>query len=166
MRPGRPRCPRRIENEPAVSYFKPRGVPLREMDIVVLSLEELEAVRLIDLEGLEQEGAAQRMGISRRALWEDLQNARRKISEALVKGKAIEIKGGNYTLERPRLFTCDGCSSAWEIPFTAIEPSRCPKCGGNGVHRVPDDQNENRSKRGCHGGCCREKEEEAAEDGE
>ena len=99
MRPGRPRCPRRIESEPEVTFFKPRGVPLKELEIVVLTMEELEAVRLIDLEGMDQERAAQSMGISRRALWDDLQSARGKIAKALIEGKAIEIKGGNYSLE-------------------------------------------------------------------
>jgi predicted DNA-binding protein (UPF0251 family) len=158
MRPGRPRCPRRIENEPVISYFKPQGVPLRDLEVVNLSLEELEVVRLVDLEGLEQEGASKRMGISRRALWEDLQNARRKIVEALVKGKAIEIKGGNYTVERPRGFTCQECAAAWEIPFTTSEPSQCPKCGSNDVLRDTDHHDDNGPKRCCHGRCRQERE--------
>ncbi len=143
MRPGRPRCSRRIETEPVVTYFKPRGVPLRELDVILLSLEELEAVRLVDLEGLEQEEAAQRMGISRRALWQDLQNARKKIVEALVKGKAIEIKGGDYTVERPRGYECKGCRVIWEIPFASGESMKCPRCGSNDIQRNPDKQDDN-----------------------
>jgi len=158
MRPGRPRCPRRIENEPVISYFKPRGVPLSDLDVVLLSLEELEAVRLVDLEGLNQEEAAQRMGISRRALWEDLQNARRKIVDALVKGKAIEIKGGRYTVKRPRRGTCNGCQADWEIPFTADEPRKCPKCGGNDLQTHPDDRDEKSLKR-----CCKDRRPDGSE---
>lgn len=153
MRPGRPRCPRRIETVPVVTYFKPRGVPLQELDLVLLSLEELEAVRLVDLEGLEQEGAAQRMGISRRALWEDLQNSRRKIAEALVKGKAIEIKGGDYTVVVPRGYSCNGCSTMWNISHAIEQPLQCPKCGGNDVRRNPDNPDDNRPKRCCKGRC-------------
>ena len=93
---GRPKAQRHIESEPEITYFKPRGVPLSEIEIVSLALEELEALRLVDLEGLTQEEAAFRMGISRRAFWEDLQSARKKVSLALTTGKAIEIKGGNY----------------------------------------------------------------------
>jgi len=59
-------------------------------------VEEVEVLRLVDLEGLEQEEAAQRMGISRRTLWNDLQLARKKVAQALVEGKAIVIEGGNY----------------------------------------------------------------------
>lgn len=156
MKPGRPRCPRRIEAEPAVTYYKPRGVPLQELDVVLLSLEELEAVRLVDLEGLEQEGAAQRMGISRRALWEDLQNARRKIVGALVKGKAIEIKGGDYTVQKPRECQCKGCHAVWEIPFATGESLQCPRCGSKDVQRNPDNQDDNGPKRCCQGRCLKE----------
>ena len=93
---GRPKCPRRIQNIPDVTYFKPRGVPLSELDSVSLAVEELEALRLVDLEGLQQEEAAQRVGVSRRAFWVDLQSARRKVALALTGGKAIHIRGGNY----------------------------------------------------------------------
>lgn len=156
MRPGRPRCPRRIESEPVVSYFKPQGVPLKDLDVVQLSFEELEAIRLIDLEGLDQEDAALRMGISRRALWADLQNARMKIVEALVKGKAIEIKGGDYVVKKIRRYTCDGCRADWVMPITADEPQQCPSCGSGDIHVRPDDQEDKQPKRCCKGRCRRD----------
>ena len=93
---GRPKCPRRVEHTPEVIYFKPRGVPLCELEVVALAVEELEALRLVDIEGLTQEDAAYQMGISRRSFWEDLQSARKKVAVALTTGKAIEIAGGNY----------------------------------------------------------------------
>lgn len=93
---GRPKCPRRVEQTPDVTYFKPRGVPLFELEVVSLSVEELEALRLVDLEALQQEEAAARVGISRRAFWEDLKAARMKVALALSAGKAIEITGGSY----------------------------------------------------------------------
>lgn len=93
---GRPKCPRRVEFTPDITYFKPRGMPLSDLEVVSLTIEELETIRLVDLEGLRQEDAAVRMGISRRAFWEDLKAARMKIALALSTGKAIEIKGGNY----------------------------------------------------------------------
>ncbi|MDD3042115.1 MAG: DUF134 domain-containing protein [Methanosarcinaceae archaeon] len=93
---GRPKCPRRVEFTPDITYFKPRGLPLSELEVVSLTIEELESLRLVDLEGLRQEDAAGRMGISRRAFWEDLKAARMKVALALSTGKAIEIKGGNY----------------------------------------------------------------------
>lgn len=129
MRPGRPKCPRRVEEEPPVTYFKPRGVPLSDLKVVTLSLEELEAVRLTDLEGMEQQVAANMMGVSRRALWADLRNARRKIVDALVHGMAIEIAGGQYVLaERPG-GTCQECRSNPHLSDPDGGGSECPKCG-------------------------------------
>ncbi len=93
---GRPKCPRRVEHTPDVTYFKPRGVPLSDLEVVSITVEELEALRLVDVESLKQEDAAIRVGISRRAFWEDLKSARMKIALALNTGKAIEIKGGTY----------------------------------------------------------------------
>ncbi len=93
---GRPKCPRRVEQTPDITYFKPRGVPMSDLEVVSLTVEELEALRLVDVEGLRQEDAATRVGISRRAFWEDLKAARMKVALALSTGKAIEIKGGNY----------------------------------------------------------------------
>ena len=93
---GRPKCPRRVEQTPNVTYFKPRGVPLSNLEVASITVEELEALRLVDVEGLRQEDAAIRVGISRRAFWEDLKAARTKVALALTTGKAIEIKGGNY----------------------------------------------------------------------
>jgi len=93
---GRPKSPRRVQCSPEVLYFKPRGVPLKELENISLAIEELEALRLVDLEEMQQEDAAFSMGISRRAFWEDLQNARRKVALALTMGKAIEIAGVNY----------------------------------------------------------------------
>jgi predicted DNA-binding protein (UPF0251 family) len=156
MRPGRPKCPRRIETEPAVSYFKPRGVPLAELEVVVLSLEELEAVRLSDLVGIGQEDAAQRMGVSRRALWQDLQNARRKIVDALVNGKAIEIKGGNYAVEGLRSYACHDCHAEWEVPFGSDGPSQCPECGSTDLHELSGGLVHEHGP-GCHDRCCRKR---------
>ena len=93
---GRPKCPRRVGHTPEVVYFKPRGVPLCELEVISIAVEELETLRLVDIEGLTQEDAAYQMGISRRAFWEDLQSARKKVAFALTTGKAIEIAGGSY----------------------------------------------------------------------
>ena len=66
--------------------------------MVILTFEELEALKLIDLEGLMQEEAAVQMGVSRKTLWNDLKSARKKIATALIQGWAIRIEGGNYIL--------------------------------------------------------------------
>ena len=96
----RPRKCRMVFAEPDVTYFKPRGVPLRELDEVELSVEEFEAIRLKDLEGKEQVKVAKTMGISQPTLHRLLNSARKKIAEALVEGKAIMIKGGDYSLKK------------------------------------------------------------------
>jgi predicted DNA-binding protein (UPF0251 family) len=157
MRPGRPRCPRRIETEPLVTYFKPRGVPLNDLDVVLLSLEELEVVRLSDLVGLDQEEAAKRMGISRRAVWEDLKNARRKIAEALVKGKAIEIKGGDYTVVMRSVYRCHGCQAVWELSSVTSEQVQCPFCSGRDFHVCADERERDGLKTCCQGQCRKER---------
>ncbi len=84
---------------PGFTYYKPAGVPLRFLDEVCLSIEELESVRLKDLEDLDQEHCARRMNISRPTFQRVLGSARKKIAEALLKGKAIRIEGGAYELE-------------------------------------------------------------------
>ncbi|NLK25592.1 MAG: DUF134 domain-containing protein [Euryarchaeota archaeon] len=93
-RHGRYRCARRIEKIPSVTFYKPEGVPSWSMQVVEISYAELEAVRLIDIEGLTQEEASARMGISRRSFWNDLASARKKIAHALVGGHAIQFVGG------------------------------------------------------------------------
>jgi len=87
----RPRLCRRIRIKPTITYFKPRGVCLNELDIVSLSLEEIEALRLRNIEELEQEKAAEKMNTSQSTYQRILSSAYKKITDALVKGKAIEI---------------------------------------------------------------------------
>jgi predicted DNA-binding protein (UPF0251 family) len=87
----RPKCCRRIGAEPSSTYFKPRGVPLSELDETVLAADEFEAIRLADLEGLYHEAAAERMGVSRQTFGRIIAAARAKVAEALVKGMALRI---------------------------------------------------------------------------
>jgi len=92
----RPRKCRQIGFMPDVTYFKPQGIPLRFLEEVSLSFEEIEAVRLKDMEGLEQEQAAVKMQISRPTFQRILASARNKIATAILSGKAIRIEGGHY----------------------------------------------------------------------
>jgi predicted DNA-binding protein (UPF0251 family) len=94
----RPRLCRRVKFLPETTYFKPAGIPLRKLEEVVLTVDEFEAIRLKDLEGLEQEKAAERMKISQPTFFRLLDSARRKIADAVVKGKAIKIEGGSYKI--------------------------------------------------------------------
>jgi predicted DNA-binding protein (UPF0251 family)/predicted Fe-Mo cluster-binding NifX family protein len=92
----RPVRNRRVSFIPDVTYFKPAGIPVRQLTEVALKMEELEAVRLCDLQGLEQDEAAQSMGISRPTFQRVLYASRRKIADALLNGKAIRIEGGAF----------------------------------------------------------------------
>lgn len=92
-----PKC-RRVESIPKVTVFKPAGIPRSFLEEVVVKLEELEAIRLKDLLGLEQEECAERMGVSRPTFQRILMEGRGKIAAALIEGKAIRIEGGNYCL--------------------------------------------------------------------
>lgn len=94
----RPRKCRQIGFVPGVTYFKPQGIPLRFLEEVSLSFEEIEAVRLKDMEGLEQEQAAVKMQISRPTFQRILASARSKIATAILSGKAIRIEGGHYKI--------------------------------------------------------------------
>ncbi|MBP2146822.1 putative DNA-binding protein (UPF0251 family) [Methanofollis sp. W23] len=88
---GRPRAHRMIRGGTAFRCFGPLcGQP---EEVVPLRPEEVEVLRLVDLEGLDQTAAAESMGISRKTLWRDLHRARRKVADALVHGKAIRIAG-------------------------------------------------------------------------
>ncbi len=98
----RPFCPRRIAGRPAASIFKPVGVPLRDLDEVVMTLDEFEALRLADLEGHYQEQAAGQMGVSRATFSRIVDAAHRKVADALVHGKALRIEGGPVDLKTPR----------------------------------------------------------------
>lgn len=87
----RPRLQRRIRFRPLATYFKPQGVPLRHLEIIELSYEESEALRLKHLNQLDQREAAKEMKTSPSTFQRILASAHNKISEAVVKGKAIKI---------------------------------------------------------------------------
>ena len=88
---GRPRLNRRIRGQIRVDYFKPRGIPMVELETVVLSREELEALRLKNIEDFDQTTCAEKMNTSQSTFQRILSSAYKKISIALIEGKAIEI---------------------------------------------------------------------------
>jgi predicted DNA-binding protein (UPF0251 family) len=120
---------------PGVTYFKPAGIPLRELEEVRLSLEEIEAVRLKDLEGLDQETGAVRMNVSRPTFQRVLASARQKIADALLNGKGISIEGGNFEIAYRR-FRC-GAGHEWELEKpTGVMPDTCPTCRTTDIEPV------------------------------
>lgn len=87
----RPRLCRKIEFNPDITYFKPRGVPMRNLEVVELTMEEMEAYRLRHMNELEQQEAADKMHTSQSTYQRILYSAYKKIADALVNGKAIKI---------------------------------------------------------------------------
>ena len=94
----RPRHCRFVQGQPQADYFKPRGIPLSQLEEVCLSVEGLEALRLADLEGLTASEAAERMRISRHTFGRILAEARKTVASALTRGSALRISGGHYAL--------------------------------------------------------------------
>ncbi len=132
----RPLKYRFVEGHPPSDYFKPRGVPLASLEVSVLTLDEFEAVRLADHEGLYQEQAAERMGVSRQTFGKIVESARKKIADALVNSKAIRIEGGVYRTARWRSLFCPACDHQWPAePDAGAE--NCPRCGAEVVPRDP-----------------------------
>ena len=131
---GRSRKCRWVQVEPGVTYFKPQGIPLRVLEHTVITVDELEALRLADYLGLTQEGVAQKMRVSRPTVTRMLARARQVVADALVHGKAIRIEGGDYLLGHQRIrcaacghwqpaleggkapMVCDSCQDPWHAP--------------------------------------------------
>ena len=161
----RPFCCRRVSAEPASTFFKPRGIPLSLLEVITLGVDEYEAIRLADLEALYQEDAAVQMGISRQTFGRIVESAHKKVAEALVNGKALEINGGEIEMVSQREFVCSDCQHKYAVPYGAGRPAACPQCQSRNIHRAPEDRG--RARRGnegagagpmrgmCHGRCQR-----------
>jgi len=89
-----------VRGAPGINFFKPAGARLQKLEEITLTLDEYEAVRLVDFENVEQTLACKKIGVSQPTLSRLLKSARKKIAEAIVKGKAIRIFGGNYKFYR------------------------------------------------------------------
>jgi len=133
---ARPRNCRRVSLMPGSKYFKPRGIPLTLLEEVILAVDEFEALRLADLEGLYQEKAAERMNVSRQTFGRIIETAHRKVAEALVKGKALKIEGGDFEMAAVRKFKCRDCRHSWELPYGTGRPEGCPSCKSANFYRA------------------------------
>lgn len=88
----RPAKPRHVDFTPTALFFKPAGIPLRQLEVATIGLAEIEALRLKDVEGLDQAECAQQMRISRPTFQRILTTARQKVALALVNGNAIRVE--------------------------------------------------------------------------
>ena len=135
---------RRVEFFPENTYFIPLGKRKCEVEEIALKIEELEAMRLKDIEGLSQEECAEKMQVSRQTFQNIIDSARRKVAIALTQGNAIHISGGNYTSGSCR-FKCLNCGKVYDLNYEH-DKHTCPYCGSNEV--VCE-----KMKRFCHRWC-------------
>jgi len=129
---ARPPVERTVGGVPRATLFKPAGVPARDLEQLRLGVDELEAIRLVDLEGLSHEQAARVIGVSRQTVGRVLEAGRAKVAEALVTGKAILIGGGQYRIQERKL-CCRSCHTAWTPPPDVGPLPACPACGSRDV---------------------------------
>ncbi|SHJ87831.1 Predicted DNA-binding protein, UPF0251 family [Anaerobranca californiensis DSM 14826] len=118
---------RRVEFFPKDTYFIPLGKGKWEVEEIELKFEEVEAMRLKDIEGLSQEECAERMEVSRQTFQNIIDSARNKVAKALTEGKAIHITGGNY-ISSSCQFKCLSCGKIYDFNQ---QKYNCPKCGNS-----------------------------------
>lgn len=158
---ARKRCCGLVDKEPDFRNFFPEG--RQSLAAVELFIEELEAVRLKDIRCLEQTECAVEMRVSRPTFQRILQSARTKIASALVEGRPIIIKGGNYMVKN-RVFECQDCKYTWEVAPCSEGGKHgyeipCPKCGSFKKIKINEDGTKHTCGGGHHhhghgGGCC------------
>lgn len=107
---------RRVEFFPENNYFVPLGKRKCEIEKIVLKIEELEAIRLNDIEGPNQEECAEKMQVSRQTFQNIIDSARRKVALALTRGNAIHITGGHYTSDSCKL-KCLNCGNVYDLNY-------------------------------------------------
>lgn len=138
---------RKVGEVPNINYFKPRGIPLTQLDAVELKVEELEAMKLVHYDGEKREHAAKCMGVSRRTMEREIKSGMKKVIEALLFGKAIEIRGGYYVSDDEVVFKCLNDKHEWKADKSKAKPKECPKCDspeiimrkyGSGIAKVND----------------------------
>lgn len=130
----RPKKTRKVQRHPKFAFFKPAGIPVRELENSTLTVGEYEALRLADLEGRQQKDVADQMEVSQPTLNRLLSSARKKVADAIVNGKAILIEGGDFEIAGERVFVCE-CGNEWTEAFGTGRPKACPECGSLGFRR-------------------------------
>ena len=153
----RPTKCRRIFYSPDFFFFKPAGVPGKNLERVNMTLDEFEAVRLADLEGLYQEDSAKQMNISRQTFGNIVTSAHKKIADCIINGKILKLEGGTINMPEEKNFTCCKCNHEWSVKFETGRPEICPSCRCTNICRaeagkeLPDAKGR---KRGFGHRCC------------
>lgn len=129
---SRPKRKRLIVKPPVMEGFKPFGIPMTDLEPVILLYEEYESIRLSDYEGFTQEQSAEKMNVSRPTFTRIYEKARRTIAQAFVEGKAIFIEGGNYHTE-DCWYRCEKCM---KLNICNVETKTCNYCHSNTLRRL------------------------------
>ncbi len=124
----RPKCCRHVAARPDKTCFRPQGITASSLEEVLLSLDEYEAIRLADLDGLYQEQAAVMMNISRQTFGRIIESAHRKVADVLVNGKALKIEGGDVSTEETKQIRCCHCRQTFSLCCETMEAIICPYC--------------------------------------
>ena len=120
----RPKRNRIINTPPKMEGFKPFGIPMSQLEPVILLYEEFESLRLCDYDGLTQEEAAECMGVSRPTFTRIYNKTRQKLAQAFVEAKAIIIEGGNFQTE-DFWYKCNSCQ---QLNIVEQSLKRCNYC--------------------------------------
>ncbi len=142
---SRPPRERVVTEPPRFRSYKPAGVPRKALERVTITLDEFEAVKLADLLELDQQEAADRMGISRSTFSRLVAKARRNIVDALVNGRELAIEGGSVHFV-DNILTCTACGHQFTVPMEA-QVRECPACGADELRDYAGSFG--------HGRCCR-----------
>ncbi len=138
----RPNKCRKVFSNPGVFHFKPVGRNIKEKDEVELTLDEFEAIRLADYEGLYQGKAAEQMNVSRQTFGNIINSAHKKIADFLINAKSLKISGGSIEMiTDDSSFVCFGCKFYRDTPFEVEKMELCPHCVSPHLHRVIGDRN-------------------------
>jgi uncharacterized protein len=132
---ARPHKSRKVSNPPKMKGFRPYGIPMCKIEPVILKFEEYESIRLANYDRLPQEQAAMLMNISRPTFTRIYNNALEQLAKAFVEGKAIEIEGGNYELEK-EWYRCKKCFKLIEGLEYHIKCKNCTLYGENELIKI------------------------------
>ena len=141
----RPKNERIVYEPPLFTDFKPAGVPGRSLKQVMLSLDEYEAIRLADLEGMSHEESADEMGVSRSTFSRLVEKSRKKMAEFIFLGKWLTIDGGNIHF-RQNIIQCSDCGHLFKTGIE-INVTNCPECSSENLQNLAGGFG--------HGECCK-----------
>ncbi len=137
----RPKRNRQIEEPPVVTGFVPINGDYNPSEVVILYLEEYEAIRLSDYEGLTQLEASKRLLVSRPTFTRIYDSARKKVAKAFVENKSISVEGGDVIFKE-HWYYCNHCHSVFKVKHQPVEDEHfCPVCNDKGITAVQDSGN-------------------------